>query len=86
MAWTYPKPAPKLYLPASPEKGTGEAVFQLAHQYPEREVLWYLNGQLLGTTIDRHDMPIKTPAGHFRLLVVDERGEELAMEFYVASQ
>lgn len=83
MDFIYPKDLEFVSLPID---GTGKrcsAVFELAHRLPAAKVFWFLNGVLTQTTTSSHTISIQEPTGRHKLLVIDDLGEELLLEFEV---
>ena len=77
MRFVYPLPGGRIR-PARDWRGRrGPVVFELAHQQPERDVYWHLDGAYVATTRDLHTLPVELPPGLHRVVVVDETGARL---------
>jgi penicillin-binding protein 1C len=85
MELIYPKPSSKVYIPRELSGKTGNAVFHLAHRNPGATVHWHLDGNYLGSTKSRHQLPVNPGKGRHKLVLVDDNGESLEEHFEVLS-
>ena len=83
MQFIFPKANETILLAKDFNGKLGEVVFKLAHQQPDNEVYWYLDGNYLGSTIQFHELAISPEPGTYRLTVMDARGHSLAQRITV---
>jgi penicillin-binding protein 1C len=58
-----------------------QVVFSAKHQRPQTELFWYLNGRLLGNTVDYHTLSVDLHPGDYTLTVMDEEGFSRSVSF-----
>ena len=58
-------------------------IAKAAHVNSEAKLFWYINQTYLGTTQTFHEMTIDAEPGSYRLLVVDERGNEAVVNIKI---
>ena len=64
--------------------GTYQPVIsRLATQFPEREIFWYLDESLVGTTVNKSSIPLKLRSGNHTLTAVDTEGNRDQVKFSV---
>ena len=56
----------------------------MAHRSPETLVYWHLEDYYIGQTKTFHEIELNPPAGKHKLVLVDEKGNRLEIEFEVA--
>ena len=86
MQMIYPFPNSDIIIPKELGGMQGKSVFELAHRYPEREVFWYLDKVLIGTTKNKHKQGVVALQGIHTLYVLDQEGEELHVKFTVLDE
>ena len=86
MQMIYPKTGAQIYVPRELNGDPGRAIFEVAHRDPASIIYWHLDHQYLGYTKRMHQMDLYPVAGNHRLTLVDEKGEELKVNFKVMSQ
>ncbi len=77
MDFIYPKKNEIVLLPKTFDEEINEVVFKLAHSSRESVVNWYLDSQFVGQTQTFHELAISPKPGHYVLIVVDDKGNEL---------
>ena len=81
----YPKNGSEIFIPRELNGSDGKVVFELAHSDPGAVVYWHLDGQYIGSTSGKHNMPLNPPQGPHLLTIVDEKGESINHSFSVIS-
>lgn len=77
----YPKGFTKVYVPIEIDGSPGKVVFSAAHRDPNATVYWYLDKEYLGETINAHQLGVFPSPGRHKLLLVDNLGVEITVEF-----
>ncbi|MEM9326908.1 MAG: hypothetical protein AAGA85_14675, partial [Bacteroidota bacterium] len=72
----YPLQDAKVFIPKDFDGRHQELIAKVASQFPERELFWYLNDELLGTTQRTASFPLEVRRGKQYLTVVDSEGNE----------
>lgn len=83
MAFIYPSPGTKIYIPVELNGKRGETVFSAAHRRPAAKIYWHLDGEYLGVTSGLHEMALSPDAGRHTITLVDEQGERLSGGFEI---
>src|SRR3546814_8235873 len=83
MAFIYPSPAARIYIPVELSGDRGETVFSVAHRRPGATIYWHLDGEYLGSTSGPHEMALTPTAGTHTVTLVDEEGERLINHFEI---
>jgi penicillin-binding protein 1C len=86
MAWVYPQPRARIYIPRDFEGKSGESVFELAHRDEDAVVYWHLDGAFIGETKGIHRLAVRPTEGVHTLTAVDGRGYSLEVPFTVLPQ
>jgi penicillin-binding protein 1C len=86
LSLVFPEPGGRIYIPIDLDGERGRTIFRAAHRDPRTTVFWHLDGVYLGETTELHDMEARPGPGLHRLTLVDEYGEECALEFFCLSQ
>jgi penicillin-binding protein 1C len=81
----YPKNDSEIFIPRELNGTNGKVVFELAHSDPAAVVYWHLDGNFIGTTTGKHNMPLNPPQGRHSLTIVDGNGEAINHSFSVIS-
>ena len=81
----YPKNDSEIFIPRELSGSHGKVVFELAHSDPAAVVYWHLDGNFIGTTTGKHNMPLNPPQGRHSLTIVDDNGESINHSFFVIS-
>lgn len=85
MEMIYPKSNTVIYVPYELSGEQGKTVFELAHRNPANTVFWHLDGILVGTTSDIHQLGLNPAKGKHMLSLSDNMGETLNIPFEVVS-
>ena len=83
MELMYPGEGVSVFIPRELDGSKGVAVFEVAHRNPMSRLYWHLNDSYLGQTTHVHRMALSPDAGFHKLVVIDERGQELERVFEV---
>lgn len=86
MDMIYPKSGTAIYIPMELNGEQGKAIFEIAHRIPSHTVFWHIDGLLVGTTRDIHQLAVNTSRGKHTLTLTDETGETLTVLFEVVSE
>lgn len=86
MEMIYPKSNTVIYVPYELSGEQGKTVFELAHRNPGNTVFWHLDGTLMGTTTDIHQLGLSPAKGKHMLSLSDNYGETLNIPFEVVSE
>lgn len=86
MEMIYPKAGTVIYIPYELSGEQGKTVFEVAHREGSSTVFWHLDGNLLGTTRDIHQMGLNPTKGKHMLSLSDNMGETLNIPFEVVSE
>ena len=83
MAFIYPTDITRILIPVEYNNEKGRVIFKLAHRNPQTSVFWYLENELIATTIDFHEVQILKKPGQYKIMVVDDAGNTLEQSFEV---
>lgn len=72
----YPLQNANVFIPKDFDGDHQKLVAKVASQFPDRELFWYLNEELIGTTQKTGSFPLMLKKGKQRLTVVDSEGNE----------
>lgn len=86
MEMIYPKAGTVIYIPYELSGEQGKTVFEIAHRQPSNTVFWHLDGALVGTTRDIHQLGLNPTKGKHMLSLSDNTGETLNIPFEVVSE
>lgn len=86
MEMIYPKPGTVIYIPYELSGEQGKTVLEIAHRNPSNVVFWHLDGALIGTTKEIHQLGVAPAKGKHLLTVSDNTGETLTIPFEVVSE
>lgn len=86
MEMIYPKPGTVIYIPYELSGEQGKTVLEIAHRNPSHVVFWHLDGVLVGTTKEIHQLGVAPAKGKHMLTVSDNTGETLTIPFEVVSE
>lgn len=86
MEMIYPKPGTVIYIPYELSGEQGKTVLEIAHRNPSNVVFWHLDGVLVGTTKEIHQLGVAPAKGKHMLTVSDNTGETLTIPFEVMSE
>lgn len=86
MDMIYPKPGTVIYIPYELNGEQGKTVLEIAHRNPSNVVFWHLDGMLVGTTKEIHQLGIAPSKGKHMLTISDNTGETLTVPFEVVSE
>jgi penicillin-binding protein 1C len=74
MELVYPVDGIKIFVPRDFDGVHERIVFTAKHQRPSTHLFWYLNGSLVGETVDIHECAVDLFPGDYTLTVEDEDG------------
>lgn len=86
MEMIYPKAGTVIYIPYELNGEQGKTIFEIAHRNPTCTVFWHLDGVLVGTTSDIHQLGLTPGKGKHMLSLSDNTGETLNIPFEVVSE
>ncbi len=86
MEMIYPKAGTVIYIPYELSGEQGKTIFEIAHRQPSNSVFWHLDGALIGTTRDIHQLGLNPSKGKHMLSLSDNTGEILNIPFEVVSE
>ncbi|MBI3517808.1 MAG: penicillin-binding protein 1C [Bacteroidetes bacterium] len=86
MEMIYPKAGTVIYIPYELSGEQGKTVFEIAHRDPSHTVFWHIDGALVGTTKDIHQLGLNPLKGKHMLTLTDNTGETLTIPFEVVSE
>lgn len=86
MEMIYPKSGTVIYIPYELSGEQGKTVFEVAHRNPSNTVFWHLDGVMIGTTKDIHQLGLNPTKGKHMLSLSDNTGETLNIPFEVVSE
>lgn len=81
----YPLQNANVFIPKDFDGKYQQLVAKVATQFPERELFWYLNDELIGTTQKTATFPLNLKNGKQMLTVVDDQGNEDRIVFSAIS-
>ena len=85
MEMIYPRAGTVIYIPYELNGEQGKTVFEIAHRNPSNTVFWHIDGALIGTTKDIHQLGLRATKGKHMLSISDNTGETLTIPFEVVS-
>jgi penicillin-binding protein 1C len=85
MEMIYPKAGTVIYIPYELSGEQGKTIFEIAHRQPSNSVYWHVDGTLVGTTRDIHQLGLNPSKGKHMLSLSDNSGETLNIPFEVVS-
>lgn len=77
----YPVDGIKIFVPRDFDGEHERIVFSAKHQRPSEHLFWYLNGSLIGETVEHHELSVELDEGSYRLTVQDEEGLTRTVSF-----
>jgi penicillin-binding protein 1C len=83
MAFLYPKPHSKIYIPIEIAGERGKTVFEVTHRRSGVTLFWHMDDQYIGSTNEMHQLSVQPSKGKHVLTIVDENGIQLSEEFEV---
>ena len=86
MEMIYPKPGTVIYIPYELSGEQGKTVFEIAHRNPNNIVFWHIDGVLVGTTRNIHELGVSPEKGKHMLTLTDNVGETMNIPFEVMSE
>ncbi len=86
MAFIYPRPGTKIFIPRDVDGKKEKVVFEISHQNPNATLYWHLDHQYLGSTKGKHQFAFIPPKGRHLLTVVDEDGRSIKVWFEVVEK
>ncbi|MES2763100.1 MAG: penicillin-binding protein 1C [Bacteroidota bacterium] len=85
MEMIYPKAGTVIYIPYELSGEQGKTIFEIAHRQSSNTVYWHIDGALVGTTRDIHQLGLNPSKGKHMLSLSDNTGETLNIPFEVVS-
>lgn len=87
MAFVYPPPGTKIYLPIGLSGSQNQLVAEVVHQNKEATLFWHLNGMFIGTTShSKHNFVLSPGAGLHELVITDRDGHSIRRSFEVVNR
>jgi len=83
MAFVLPKENTTIYLTKDLGEKKNNLLLKLIHSDSNTKVFWYLNRTFIGVTQDIHEMDINPTKGVYKIVVIDERGNEISRELEI---
>jgi len=77
----YPVNGIKIFIPRDFDGKYEKVVFSAKHQQPATHLFWFLNGSLIGETVENHRFPVGLNPGAYKLTVQDEEGFVRSISF-----
>jgi len=77
----YPVNGIKIFIPRDFDGKYEKVVFSAKHQQPATHLFWFLNGSLIGETVENHQFPVELNPGAYKLTVQDEEGFVRSISF-----
>lgn len=77
----YPLHNANIFVPKDFDGQRQSLVGKVASQFPNRELFWYLDDELLGSTVKRPSFPLQLDGGRHTLTVVDTEGNKDQVRF-----
>ncbi|MGF1637762.1 MAG: penicillin-binding protein 1C [Cyclobacteriaceae bacterium] len=81
----YPIANGKIFIPKELDGTMGMAVFEASHRQPAKAIHWHLDQEYVGSTKQVHKLTLRPEKGLHRMLLVDEDGLEVEINFTVLS-
>ncbi|MBN1893668.1 penicillin-binding protein 1C [bacterium] len=78
----YPREDARLWIPVDFGGTLQRVTLRAAHPEADRTLYWYLDDRYVGTTQDRHVMPVSLTRGRHRVTVVDDLGDRASVSFH----
>lgn len=85
MAFIFPDPGAKIYLPLDVYGNKGKAVFEVAHRDNGTTLFWHIDNVFIGTTKEIHQIGVRLDYGNHVLTVVDSEGNSITRTFSIVS-
>jgi len=79
----YPKHNTTIHLPRQLNGDLTHVLFEAVHRLPQAQIFWYLDGEYIGVTQKKHQLPVMPTEGIHHLSLVDSNGESLNRTFKV---
>ena len=79
----YPEPGKRILIPRGISGDYQQVNFKAAHSRENAVLYWYLNGSFIGQTEGEHNKFFIPPEGKNNLYIVDDRGYQRQLDFYV---
>lgn len=79
----YPREEVQIFVPKALDGSKGRVVFEAVHTDQQASIFWHLDDQFVAATRYIHQVELLPEAGKHRLILVDEKGEELIRTFEV---
>lgn len=87
MAFVYPPPGTKIYVPVGLSGVHNQVVAEIVHQNKEAILFWHFNGMFIGTTSNsRHNFVLSPGAGMHELVITDMDGHSIRRSFEVTKR
>ena len=80
----YPLEKSKIWIPRGLDEKLQKLIVQVTHRDRQCRIFWYIDGEYIGETRDRHDKAIQAATGWHTVEVVDENGEQIKRCFQIA--
>jgi penicillin-binding protein 1C len=83
IAFLYPKPDSKIYVPVEIDGNPGKTIFEATHRNVNTRIYWHLDDEYIGETKEIHQIALNPAAGKHKLMLVDENGISVTMKFEI---
>ncbi len=78
----YPQHDTKLWVPYDYDGTLQHVIMRAAHTSVHETLYWYIDGELRGTTLSKHSLPVKLTRGEHELVIVDSGGKRVRSVFF----
>ena len=85
IAFLYPKPDSKIYVPVEIDGNPGKTIFEATHRNVNTRIYWHLDDEYIGETKEIHQIDLNPATGKHKLMLVDENGISVTMKFEIIS-
>ncbi len=78
----YPQDNAALWIPRDFDGNYQKIALRAAHQYEEETLYWYIDTHFMGSSREKHVMPVSLNKGWHKLEVIDDAGNNAVVKFY----
>jgi len=79
----YPAEKTRIFVPIELSGKKGRAIFEAVHRDQNAMIFWHLDGKFISCTKNIHQVELYPDTGKHKLILVDDKGEELVRYFTV---
>jgi penicillin-binding protein 1C len=80
----YPLPNKTIHITRNSDGSINPILFEALANIGTKQLIWYLNNECIGTTVDIHQLKFLPKVGHYHLKVVTREGQFQSVQFSVA--